>query len=170
MAAIYIIDILGADIVPLLLPNVDFIFPMKILVFNPNTTMGYWSTFLVQDFVVTTYGLFYATFNIIFIIFAVHLLEELKTISLICRNVGKYEKNEIVADILNNLNTGISKRKQKHNNAIGSNISYLFEHDEKSFAHAFKEFQLINCFKETDQVRSSILIDIIIQHHNETFR
>lgn len=84
---------------------------MKIPFTNTNSTLGFWSNFLLQDFIATTYGLFYANYSIIFIIFTVHLLQELKVISIICKDVGKYEKNEIIQDILNHIDPGSSQVK-----------------------------------------------------------
>lgn len=153
---------------PLFLSDIDFIFPMALPLTNANTTFGYWFNFIIQDIVVTSYGLFYATFNTIFLIFAVHLLQELKTISNICKDVGKYEKNEIIQNIIENLNCGGSEEKRKVPN--NSRQRSVLEPDETTLNHVIKDFHREHALRKENQVKSHILLDIIVEHHNEAFR
>lgn len=75
MFGAYVVDVFFADLMPILLPNVNFVMPMKVPFTNINTTFGYWFNNISQDITIAFSGLFYATFEIIFVIFSVHLLQ-----------------------------------------------------------------------------------------------
>lgn len=167
-AVIYVIDVLGIDVMPLLLSNIDFIMPMKMPLTDVITPLGYWSNFFMQDIAVTAYSLFYATFNTIFIIFAVHLLQELKIISMFCHNVGKYEKHEIVKEILDNLTAADRQGERFGEVNIGNHLSLI--ESEKTLTHNLKDFHLENDVKGDDQVNSQILLKIIVVHHANALR
>lgn len=172
LVVIYSIVFLTADIMPLFLPSIDFMLPMKIPFSNINTTFGYYSNFFLQDFITTSYGVFYGTFNIIFITFSAHLLQELKFIANLCKNVGKFERNVIVQETLSYLNTGIGESERKKVQHIGTSIStsHLTRQDDKNYAHAYKEFHFLSCIEEEDPTQSRVILKIIWEHHNEALR
>lgn len=78
---------------------------------------------------------------------------------MICKNVGKYEKNEIVRDTLERVN-------ERKNRGVANSLT----HDEKSFVHALKEFHLLKISEEQEQVPSEILLKIIVDQQNEALR
>lgn len=147
---------------PLLLPHVDYVLPMKIPFVNTKKAFGYWFNFFWQNIGVGCYGTFFGVFQIIFIIFSVHLLQELKVISKLCDDVGKYEKQKIIREILD-----ILKNEEYQG---GTSKSHIPTHHKKSFDHAFKEFKIQACLHEPNQVPSHILLKSIIQQHNEALK
>lgn len=159
---IYVVDIIINDLMPFLLPNLDFIMPMKIPFTNINSSFGFWFNLVSQEITITSSALFFATFKIMFIVFSVHLLQEIKVTRSLCGNVGKYEKLKITHNILGSL--------KKEDIQGGRSKSHIGPHLESTFNHALKEFQTQALEDETTQVHSKFLLKTIVEQHNEVFR
>lgn len=157
MTAIYSTDMLAANLAPLLLSDIKFLFPMEIPKVDSNKTIGYLANYLTQSFCLTTYGTLYGIYCLIFIIFSVHLLQELKVIHKFCRDVGKYEKIQIALTL-------VQSKMDKEKAATYK--GHCSKTDSK-FDHAFEEFKREVQTKETDFHKSSILLQKIIELHND---
>lgn len=84
----------GLILLPVVVPNIKYIYPMEVKFFNDSST-NYYINFGIQTVGYFEAAMIFFVFVLIFIIFTMNLLCELEIVAGLCQQIGDYEEKTL---------------------------------------------------------------------------
>lgn len=141
----------GLVLLPIIVPNIKYIYPMEVKFFNDSST-NYYINFGIQTVGYFEAAMIFFVFVLIFIIFTMNLLCELEIVAGLCQQIGEYEEKKL------SLVTSI--KTSSYSNILKENCEELTSKSTSVFSDKINNISL----------ESKVLLGVMIKYHGNVLQ